>query len=85
MRVGVDDRTEHRWQVQDDVIEVACHAVRLEMERQGIDAHELARRMGAGRSGAYVNHMLKGNLTIRDLADCADALKAKVLVRLEAE
>jgi hypothetical protein len=74
---------EARFQREEETIEVACQAVQMEMERQGIDSDELAKRIGFGKSGLLVQHMLKGNMTLRDLAHCAGALGARVVVRLE--
>ena len=73
-----------RWQCEEDVAEVACHAVRWAMQTLECDEKELAFRMGMGTSPELVRHRLAGSISIRDLAHMAQALGCKVEIRLEA-
>ena len=72
---------------EEELILEATEVLAEALEREGINRAELAMRLG--RSKAFVSQILAGgrNLTLRTLADVADALqcRVRVLARKEQE
>lgn len=71
-----------RRTTQDELIASVTEAVSQVLEAEGITQTELGRRMG--RTRGFVSQLLTGgrNLTLRTIADLADALGRRVRLEL---
>lgn len=67
---------------KEELILAATCAISEELERQGVNKAELARRLG--RTRGHVTQLLAGgrNLTLGSIAEMADALGCKVEINL---
>jgi antitoxin HicB len=75
-RIEADPTQRAALRAEDLLLAASC-AIAEEMERQGLTKAALAGRMG--RSRGHVTQLLSGrNLTLRTLAEVADALGCKV-------
>ena len=70
---------------EEELILRATEAVSVVMREEGVSKAQLARRMG--RTKGFITQLLSGgrNLTLRTLADIADALEARVAIKVSKD
>ena len=70
---------------EEELILRATEAVSAVMREEGVSKARLARRMG--RTKGFITQLLSGgrNLTLRTLADIADALEARVTITVSKD